>query len=311
MYNHPFLVLPSRFAGLILMSALSAGALDLDREYGASSFKFLKLPLSPRIVGLGGAGAALADGAGELDLNPAAPASDSAQLVMGKGYPFQQFQAGSSHITWSIPYQSYRILLNARYLGFDKITGRDEAAHPTSPYGAHTLKAQGGVAGRYRNLTWGVTLNYAENNIADANYSTGMVNAGVRYRILTGLHAGVSGLNADFWGSRAKLEGNKDPFPPTAIQAGLSYARPLGGNFDMALAVDARTRNDEKLTWPMGLETSWRKILYLRLGYPVAEPEPALAAGLGLCWSKFRFQYAYQGHANLGPGHFWTLEIGY
>jgi hypothetical protein len=43
----------------------------------------------------------------------------------------------------------------------------------------------------------------------------------------------------------------------------------------------------------------------------VAEPEPGLAAGLGLAWSLFRFQYAYQGHETLGPGHYWALEIRY
>jgi hypothetical protein len=62
-----------RALALLLLSLVPASlALEIDREYGSSSFKFLKLPLSPRIVGLAGAGSALADGAGEIDLNPAA-----------------------------------------------------------------------------------------------------------------------------------------------------------------------------------------------------------------------------------------------
>src|SRR5688572_24136142 len=139
---------------LILSLAAASLALDLDREYGASSFKFLKLPLSPRIVGLAGAGAALADGVGDLDLNPAAPAYDSGRLVAGKGYPFSEFEAGSSHITWSVPTHGYRVLINARYLGFDRIKGYDELARPTTPYGAHTLKGQLGMAGRLGHLGW-------------------------------------------------------------------------------------------------------------------------------------------------------------
>jgi hypothetical protein len=285
--------------------------LEFDRQYGEASFKFLKLPLAPRIVGLGGAGIALADGAGELDLNPAAPASDTGRLVVGRGYPFSQFQAASSAITWSVPCSGYRILLNARYLGFDDLEGHDELSRFTTDYGAHTLKAQAGVAGAFRDLSWGATLNFASNNIAEANYATAMVNAGARYRILTGLHAGLSVINADFWGSQAKIAGNRDPFPPTALQAGLAYAHAVGSGLTAAVAVDARTRNDEEMAWPVGAEISWRNILTARAGFPIGEQEPGIAAGLGLRWSRFQFQYAFQGHATLGPGHFWTLDIAY
>jgi len=296
---------------ILLVAAFPARALETDRQFGESSFKFLKLPLSPRVVGMGGAGAALADGAGEIDLNPAAPAADSGQIVVGKGYPFSEFQANSSHITWSIPYQGYRILLNARYLGFDDIPGFTELDKSTTAYSAHTLKVQAGLAGRYRDLHWGVTVNYAGNSIAEANYATAMVNAGARYRLLPGLFAGVSAVNADFWEAKSEIDGNRDPFPPTALQAGLSYARPVGAGFEAGVAVDARTRNDEKLVWPMGVEVSWNKTLFARTGFPLGEQEPALAAGLGLRWSMFQFQYAYQGHANLSPGHYWTLDIRY
>lgn len=298
-----------------LAAALPAAALQIDRTKGEASFKFLKLPLSPRIVALGGAGSALADGAGELDLNPAAPASDSGRLVVGRGYPFSQFQATSSVITWSIPADGYRILVNARYLGFDKIAGYDDVASPTSAYGAHTLKAQAGVAGMLRDLSWGATVNFAGNSVANANYAAAMVNAGLRYRVpggfCNGLYAGLSVLNADFWDSKAQDLNNADPFPPTAVQAGLAYSHAIGSQFAGAVAVDLRARNDEDRAWPMGAELSWRNMIIARVGFPVGEQEPAVAAGLGLRWSRFQFQYAYQGHATLGPGHFWTLDIAY
>lgn len=303
-----------RFASLasvLILAALPAFALETDRQYGESSFKFLKLPLSPRIVGLGGAGAALADGVGEIDLNPAAPAEDSAALVVGKGFPFGEFQAGSSHITWSVPYRGYRILINARYLGFDDIDGYGSREDTTTPYGAHTLKGQLGVAGKLLGLAWGATVNYAENSIAGANYGSGMVNLGLRYAILPGLHAGLSVVNADFWTSKSKDATFADPFPPTALQAGLSYARVLGAGVKAAVAVDARTRNDEELNFPMGAEVSWRDLLFARAGFPFGAQEPGFHGGLGLRWSIFDFQYAYEGHATLSPGHFWELAIHY
>jgi hypothetical protein len=295
---------------LFIASVLPVRSLEIDRQYGESSFKFLKLPLSPRIVALGGAGAALADGAGELDINPAAPALDSGHLIVGRGYPFSEFQSTSSSMTWSIPTARYRILLNARYLGFDNIPGYDDVARPTTAYGAHTLKVQAGLASVYKNLAWGTTVNFAGNSIADANYATAMVNAGLRYPVLRGLHVGLSVLNADFWSSRAHIDGNQAPFPPTALQAGLAYSHDLG-SLSGSIALDARTRNDEQIAFPMGAEIAWHKMVIARIGFPVAEQEPGVSAGLGIRWSHYLFQYAFQSHANLGPGHYWTLDIGY
>jgi hypothetical protein len=295
----------------LLAGAAAAHALEFDREFGEASFKFLKLPLSPRVVALGGSGVALADGAGEIDLNPAAPAGDSGQLVLGRGYPFAEFQANTSHITWSVPYRGYRILLNARYLGFDDIPGWTVQNNPTADYGAHTLKAQAGLAGGFHRLMWGATVGFANNNIANASYSSAMVNAGARYPVLPGLMAGLSVVNADFWGSKAKDANYRDPFSPTAVQAGLSYTHALGAGLEGSAAVDARTRNDEKMVWPMGLEVSWREILFARAGYPLGEQEPALSMGMGLEWSLFRFQYAFQSHETLSPAHYWSLDILY
>jgi hypothetical protein len=306
--------LPALSALLVLFAAACPSAVmavEFDRAYGEAGYKFLKLPLDPRIVGLAGAGAALADEAGQIDLNPAAAAADSGHLVVGKGYPFAEFQSNSSHITWSIPYAGYRILLNARYLGFENIDGYNDQDKATSAYGAHTLKTQAGLAGAWRSLHWGATVNYAGNSIANANYATAMVNLGARYFVLPGLVAGASVVNADFWGSDAKDADNRKPFPPTALQAGLAYTHGLGADLEASAAVDARTRNDEQMVWPVGLEVSWRKLLFARAGYPIGEQEPAVAAGLGLRWSLFQFQYAYQGHATLSPGHYWSLDIRY
>ena len=33
--------------------------------------------------------------------------------------------------------------------------------------------------------------------------------------------------------------------------------------------------------------------------------------GMGLQWSLFRFQYAFQNHETLSPAHYWSLDIHY
>ena len=312
LFSVPVALLALAVSASVLVPA--ARALEFDKQFGEASFKFLKLPLSPRVVALGGAGVALADGAGEIDLNPAAPAADSGYLVLGKGYPFAEFQSNTSHITWSIPYRGYRILLNARYLGFDDIPGFSAQDASTTDYSAHTLKAQAGAAGTWQRLQWGATVGYANNNIANASYSAAMVSVGARYQVLEavpGLMAGASAVNADFWTTAAKDAANGNPFPPTSLQAGLAYTRALPAELSASVAVDARTRNDEQMVWPMGLEVSWKKTLFARAGYPLGEQEPAPALGVGLQWSLFRFQYAFQGHETLSPAHYWSLDINY
>ena len=283
-------------------------ALEFDHGYGESSFKFLKLSLSPRSMALGGAGAALLDGIGDADLNPASAARDSGSLAMGQGYPSQASAAGS-HVAWNIPWQNRRITLHTRYLGYDDIPGYDGLGRPTAGYGAHTLKLQAGIAGTVFGFAYGVSTAFAQNNIADVDYGTGLLNAGIQRALPWGLSAGLSVINADYWTSSA-VDGSI-LFPPTSIQAGLAYARSFPGEFRASLALDARTRNDEQLCFPAGIEAAWKETLMLRIGFPFGEPEPSVSGGLGLRWSRFGFNYAYQGHAVMVPGHYWNLEIRY
>lgn len=302
----------ARILLLGVLATLPVGAVEFDHGPGESSYKFLKLPLSPRIVALGGAGAGLADDAASLDINPAAAASDSQHLVLGHGYPFSQFLGTSSHITWSIPLESgYRVLLNARYLGFDDIDGWSDQGEATSAYGAHTYKMQAGAAGNWRGLLWGATFNFAGNNVASANYVAAMVNAGARYLLPFGFMAGASVVNADFWGSKSKDAAFADPFPPATAQVGLAYTHAFGSSWKASVAADARARNDEDAAFPAGVEIGWRDMLIARAGFPFGEPEPGFSAGIGLHWSLFRLEYAFQSHATLGPGHYWALDLAY
>ncbi len=284
-------------------------ALVIDRPYGDASFQFLKLPLSPRSTALGGAGAALVDGIGDADLNPAAAARDSAAVELGQIYTPAAFSATGSQAGWDLPLGNRRLTLHARYLGFGNIPGYDGGDQATGAYGAYTLKLQGGLAGFFWGTAYGVSMAYAQNTIAEGNYATGMVNAGLQRNLPWGFAVGAAVVNADFWTSAA-LDGSQ-VFPPTSIQAGVSLTRDLSPRLRVSLAADARTRNDEEIAFPAGVEVSWNDVLWLRAGYPFAEPTAAFSAGMGLRWSRFGFNYAYQGNAVLTGGQFWALEIRY
>jgi hypothetical protein len=301
----------SALLAIIAGGAFAQGNLDL----GASSFQFLKLSLSPRITAMGGAGAALAEGAGEAEINPAASIRGSGSLTAGQEYPSQQFGTSASHIAWNLPWDDRRVVLHARYLGFDKIPGWDDDNNATTPYEAHTLKLQAGMAGSNRGIDWGGSAAYARNNVADATYSALLANAGLRYafpktfpKILAGLSVGGSLMNVPLWASQTRETGETVE-PPLTSQAGLGYARDLRPGSRLSVALDARKVDKEGVVFPVGAEYMMFDALLLRAGYPLGDPDNGPALGIGLRWSRFGFNYAYKSHATLSGGHGWTLEI--
>jgi hypothetical protein len=296
------------FAGALVAPVLAQEALDL----GASSFQFLKLPLSPRATAMGGAGAALAEGAGEAEINPAAAASRPGALTLGQEYPPQQFGTSASHISWNLPWGPRNVMLHTRYLGFDKIPGWDADNNATTPYEAHTLKLQAGMAGRNLGLDWGGSAAYARNNIASATYSALLVNAGLRKAELplpiAGFSAGASMMNAALWAAKTKETGETVE-PPLIWQAGLGYGRTLRPGSRASVALDVRKVADEDAVYPVGAEYQFMDALFVRAGYPLGDADNSFGLGLGLRWSRFAFNYAYRHHTTLSGGHGWTLEV--
>ncbi len=297
------LVFPALFAAFLAIPSSAA-----EMQLGASSFQFLKLSLSPRSTAMGGAGVALAEGPGDSEINPAAAARSAGTLVLGQEYPPSQFGTSGSHVSWSLPWDTRRITLHARYLGFEKIPGWDADNAATTPYDAYTMKAQAGLAGNDFGFAWGASAAYALNNIANATYAAGLVNAGLWREIGNGLSVGASVMNLDFWTSSTEEAGERVD-APTSWQAGIGYQRPLRQGSRVAFALDARKVNEEDPVFPLGVEWMTHDVLFLRTGYPLGDPDNGPAFGVGLVWARFAFNYAYKGHSVLSGGHGWTLEI--
>jgi hypothetical protein len=279
-------------------------------DYGKASFQLLKLHLSPRTVALAGAGTALNGSSLEAtDVNPAAAGSDSGIIWLGHGIPYREFQSFIPNLTWNIPIGSYRLSLNTRYLGFKDIPGWDEDRDPTSAYSSHTIKVQSGLAGIFHSVYWGLSANYALNSISFANYHTVLFNAGLQYQIIPGLWTGGAITNGEIWTSSAIYSENENPVPPTVARMGFAYHINLPKGFLLRAALDARTRIDERLNFPAGIEIGWREMLYFRTGYAFKEPEQAMPFGAGLKWGLFVLDYAFQRHKTLSPGHYFALGI--
>ncbi len=304
--------------GLILASlATMVFSVETDRQFGEASYQFLKMDLSPSLIGRASAAVASGSSVSESDVNIAAAANDSALLDLNRAIPFQEFQARASQVWLSVPLRSYHWLVSARFLGFEQLRGFDSDANPEVSYGAHTLKVETGLAGRSGKTgenakwLWGASVSYAENSVAYTDYSTAMLNLGLIYRLPYGLSLGLSGRNIDFFRSSAYYTDNEAPFPPTTAQAGLAWKSSLPKNLSLEIELDARTRNDEKMVLPAGLSIKWQNLITGRMGYVLLAEEVGIQLGLGINWSFFRFDYAYQHHSVLSAAHFWSLGIEY
>jgi hypothetical protein len=293
----------------LLPAATGIGYAQTGLDLGASSFQFLKLSLSPRVTAMGGAGAALAGGPSEAEINPAVAAGGKGAIAFGQEYPPREFGTSASQIAWKLPWNDRSVLLHARYLGFDEIPGWDADNNATTPYEAHTLKLQAGMAGRNYGLDWGGSAAYARNNIADLTYSAFLLNAGLRRDLPMGLSAGGAVMNLSVWADKTKETGETVE-PPLILQAGLGYAREIRAGSRVVLALDARRVAEEDVVFPVGAEYVFLETLFLRAGYPVGDPDNGMGLGIGLKWSRFAFHYAYKHHAMLSGGHGWVLEIG-
>ncbi len=302
------------FSFLLLSSvALSLGQGLHFGKYGESSFQLLKLHLSPRVVALGGAGSALTGSALEAtELNPASAYSDSNALYLAHFLNNKEFGAKTSALTWNLPLYSYKLFFHSRYIGFGDIDGhRADKSATLVAYGAHTLKVQTGLAGEYLNVQWGVAVSYVENNIAFANYRTVVGDVGLLYSPFKNLWIGAGVNNGDIWTSSLLNEKEKKPIPPTIGRVGLAYLYSVTKEVSVRMVGDARTRNDEKLTFPLGAEVICFDMITLRTGYPVLEPESAQDFGVAVKAKRFELDYSLQRHAALSPQHAFLLKIYY
>jgi hypothetical protein len=278
----------------------------LDPE--APGFQFLKLSLAPRAVAMGGAGVALAGGVGEAEVNPAAAARAGGSLALGQEYAPREFGARASHVSAGLAWGDRLVLMHARYLGFDDIPGWDADNNSTTPYSAHTLKLQAGLAATRLGIDWGGSLAYARNNVADASYSAALANVGARRALPFALSAGASATNVTLWSGRSH-SATENAEPAAILRAGLGWTRDLRPGSSVTLAADAMKVGNEDVVFPVGVEGKVFDALFVRAGWPVGDSDNGLTLGLGLKWSRFAFNYAYKGHSALSGGHGWTLEI--
>lgn len=299
------------FANVIAEKSSVWDAWNFDTPPGAASYQLLKIETDPRIISLGGGGVSLGGQASaSTEVNPAAAAQDSFKLSATHSYPFKESGSMISGLTWNIPVGAQKILIHYRFLGFgNDIRGFDAIDEQTGDYGAHTYKVGLGYARQLKQFSLGSFVSFVENNIAEVKYYTFIIDLGGQYEVSKGLRVGAALNNGPMWLSEPENEGNDPIIPPVTARAGVSYSRLVYPEVVATLSIDAKSRNEEKLHLPSGIEIVWRDLLAFRMGYPLLRDQDAFTFGAGVQLELFKFDYAVKFFESLSAGHYMSLGL--
>jgi hypothetical protein len=282
---------------LLLMPALVLAST------GAS---FLKIPVGPRVVGMGEAAAGYIDDASALYYNPAGLANVptySVLLAHNQGFldMNQEYLAG---VYGSEGLGRFGLALD--YWGSGSIQGiniRGETI-PGYVFSAADWSLNLGYARSFFDFSVGLGVKLIREQNESLSTSAIALDAGMMYKTpLKGLQAGVSVANI---GTQAKLDSEAYALPMQAR---------LGWRYDVSIVgvmQDFILSETEKPGIAAGLECRPVQMLAIRAGYRTGSDYAGfsgLRAGLGINWHGIGVDYAYAPYGKLGASH--RLSISY
>ena len=271
-------------------------------ETGASAAVGLKMPTSPRLLALGGAGTADAGGAGAWWFNPAAPGAfpgvslEAAFRDQGGDTEYGFFTL-CLPVGWGTPSLG---LLHRRTVD---IPGYDETGAATGSFATQDTGARFGWAWAAGPVSFGFSGLYIREELGTATVSGWGGDLGVLVRAGHGLQVGAAVLRL----GESELG---DPLP-SEIRLGMqSLLLPaLTGMVDVALPRDAEAYlagGVEYAPWPaLALRAGWRNgpASSWHLGELAY-----FAGGLGLNLGGVALDYAYEPAGVLGESHHLSLR---
>ena len=300
---------------------------------GTAGFLFLRVPADPRTAALGESVAAGAADATALFHNPALMARGARYGVTGGVTRYyadtQLYYAGAytnvGAFTLGLSTQGFSSGDMAVTTEFD----------PDGSSGQQTFGMQSAAVGLTVGqaltdlFSYGVTLKYAVEGVADVQYDAFLADLGVFYRIgETGVQLGVairdfgldgtpeSDLTRPTLGGPQDVDDLANVTAPTTFLLGIGYRVPLpSGQHDLQVLTQLVNPNDNAERFNLGAEYTFAQVLTLRGGYQIGREfhsVPSLgfgvqAPGLG---PDLRADYGFTRHDLLGSVHRIGVTVG-
>ena len=302
---------------ILLTATISLAAKDINTNAGTSAFPFLKINISARAVGMGGAFTGLADDESSLYYNPAGIAQyeETPRYILGYHNMYADLQTG--FIGYIKPLdQTKTIGAYVSYLNYGNFTETDAIGNVTGEFSGGDLVFATTLAYR-KSYQWkfGGTIKIIYEKVQEFSAFGMAADLGVKYtsdRERYGLGAAILNLGTQF----SSLGEEKDKLP-TQFRGG-GFFKPKGLHLtltgDLILPID----NDPLIAF--GGEYTNLKPIYLRMGwnsfgsnFRSSDSDDKLAGlsfGLGFDIKQMQISYAFTPAAELGDSHRITLTGG-
>jgi len=299
------------------------------RRAGTSALTFLKIGIGSRAASMGGAFVGIADDASCLYWNPAG----AAQMKQSEFY--------SSRIEWpaGIKYDFLGIVykISANYsFGFSAGFLHTDPMDVTTEYMPHGTGEQFYYSDLFlaatvsqkitQQFSWGLTLKYVEERIADVSSHMPMIDIGTFY--WTGFKSLRFAVSLTNFGSEVMINGK---FAKPVIEGGTVDVKykgfPLPTIFrigtameifdskinKMTVSVQLNHPVDNAETFSVGFENALAQLLFIRGGVNLNNPEEKFNLGVGIKLpvkeKAILFDYSYSSMLHLTDVQRFTLKI--
>ncbi len=316
-----------KFLVLILLAHLAcfageAKSAEFD-NLGTSGAQFLKLDVDARVVGLGGANAAIIRGAMALYYNPAGIANmDESSIAFS--YTDWIADIKYNYLAYQTPISGVgNVGVHVAVLTMDDMerTTLEEPDGTGEMFGANSWVV--GVSNAHQltdRFSFGVTVKYIREKISELSSGSVAFDVGtIYYTGFRTLRIAMStrnfGTDTHYDGTELETTYDQDNNPSTSpIEIRLNtQSHPLPLSFRLGLAYDFEFDEDNKLMAVLdgyntrdrgqqasvGFEYSWRNRLALRAGYKMETDEESIALGGG-------YDFDISGFGTLGINYAWA-----
>ena len=327
----------------VMMAILSFAGLIWASEFdnlGTSGAQFLKLDVDARVVGLGGANAAVTRGAMALYYNPAGIA-DLDENSVAFSYTDWVADIKYNYFAYARPLPGFGIAgVHVAVLTMDdmEMTTTDEPDGTGDMFGANSWVV--GVSNAHQltsRFSFGVTAKYIREKISELSSGSFALDFGTLY--YTGfrtLRIAMStrnfGTDTKYGGTELETTFDQDDDPTTApVEIRLNTeSHPLPLTFRIGVAYDFELNEDSKLLATLdgyntrdrgqqgsvGVEYSWQDRLALRAGYKIRTDEEGIALGGGYDFDIPEFgtvgiHYAWADLGRLESAHRFSLLMNF
>ncbi|MBU0568809.1 PorV/PorQ family protein [bacterium] len=271
-----------------LTALMTGSAFGIDENAGTSAACFLKVGLSVRSAGMGGAGVALAEGVDGLSLNPAALVGLKSKEVLLMHHSYLE-EVSFNYLAGILPLKNQGVGVGLNLIS----TGNIKRTTYNIPDGNGELETGGMIltAGYARNISKqikaGASLKYISQKLDDKTGKGAGLDIGLLYQPrIKGLTLGAVVENIGL--KKIKFIEEKEDLP-LLIKAGAGY------KIKKALVgIDIAKSNDNSIQFNLGGQYQIIPSLALRAGYNSSIDEgPGVTAGFGISHKNLTFDGAY------------------